>query len=253
MRAWLFSALIGGVTLSGCYFAQLPDPNEIQGMQFIDAEVMHRNIAQAHADLGRRVGKGEMTPAEKDRRILELVQTIAGYVDVATVPDGDAWRFGDIFRQAGDLKTSRLLYERAVKVAKTDDRRVNDTLQLARVMALQGEVKEAIKTARLTFDAPPKEKAPILLAVLYEIFPAGQGKKEDIELAKLVEDAVGQHLQVQVDPQSEAGKFFNAASQRHISQAWTTIFGVYGRAGDRELFQAAVARREKQAGKMGNF
>jgi len=237
--------------LSGCFFAQLEDPNEIQGVEYIDAKVMQRNVAQAHFILGQRVKKGEITEEQKNQMILELVQKIAGYVNVSSVPNDDAWRFADLFRQAGELDVARRLYERAVQHAADADRKVNDTLQLARVMAMQGDVDEAIQVGESTFSATPKEKAPILMAALYEIYPAGEGKGKDVELAIFLEKAIEQHMLVEVDEQSEAGMAFLQASDVHTTKAWDIVLRVFANEGRDDLFKAAMAQREKLEAKAG--
>jgi tetratricopeptide (TPR) repeat protein len=250
---WNSVALLCLFGFAGCHFAQLDDPNEILESKYIDAEVMQRNIAQAHATLNERVKKGEITKEQKDKMILDLVQKISGIVDISTVPDDAAWRFADLFRQAGDLDDARKLYERAVEVAPNEDRRVNDSLQLARVMAMQGDVEGAIRIAETTFSAPPNGKAPILMAALYEIFPAGEGKGKDVELAQFLEKAIEQHMLVEVDAKSEAGIAFLQASDVHTSKAWDIVLRVFANEGRTDLFKEAMAQREKlesQAGKV---
>lgn len=247
---WVSLALLT-LPLGGCYFAQLPDPNEIQGVSSIDPAVMQRNIGVAYQTLGARVAKGQITEAEKMARIQEMAQGIVSYVDPATVADAEAWRFADLYRQAGDLKTSRELYERAVTVAVDEDRRVNDTLQLARVMAEQGDVKFAVETARKTFDTPATEKAPILMAVLYEIIPAAIGTDDNVVLAQLLEDAIGQQLLVQVDSETEAGKAFLVASEVHREKAWDQVFRLYSKAGRDDLLKRAISRKSELDEKVG--
>ncbi|MBL8067431.1 MAG: hypothetical protein JNM28_03200 [Armatimonadetes bacterium] len=247
---WLsLSPLLLG--LGGCYISQLPDPNDVQGAQRFDAEIMQRNIATAYSTLDLRVQRGEMTPQDRDRHIKELVDRIAGYIKPDDVRDAEAWRVADIYRQAGDLDNAKKFYERAIKVAKTEDRRVNDTLQYARVLALAGDVPGAVAKAVSTFDAPPKEKAPIMMACLYEIVPAGLGKGHDIELADLLEKSISQHMQVQVDPGSAAGRTFLETSPIHIGKAWERVMQIYAKAGRDDLLRKAIERRDKMADKAG--
>lgn len=239
------------VLLGGCHFAQLPDPNDMQSADQLNVEVMQRNIAAAYSDLDLRVRQGQITQEEKDRKIKELVELIAGYLKPDNVDDVQAWRFADIYRQAGDLENARKFYERAVAVAKTEDRRVNDTLQLARVLAMQGNVKHGIEVAMTTFDAPPKEKAPIMMSALYEIVPAGLGKDADIELAQFLEAAIKQHMLVEVDANTEAGAVFLATAQVHITKAWEQVLKIYSNADRDDLLREAIDRRDKLSNKMG--
>lgn len=246
-----FSLALPLAFLGGCYFAQLPDPNAMQGVDQINAEVMQRNIAGAYSDLELRVKRGEISEEVKTQRIKELVELIAGYIKPENIIDSEAWRFADIYRQAGDLENAHKFYEVAVNVAQTEDRRVNDTLQLARVLAMQGKVKEAIDMASRTFDAPAKEKAPIMMSSLYEIVPAGLGKGADIELAKFLEETIKQHMLVEVDAQSESGKAFLNTSQIHIGKAWEQVLRIYANENRDDLLREAIDRREKLAEKIG--
>lgn len=239
--------------IGGCHFAQLSDPNEIVGAQTIDAEVVQRNIAQSYDVLSKRVQKNEITEEEMKSMIGKTVKQITDQVEVSSIPDAGAWRFADLFRQAGDLKTARALYERAIKVARDEDRRVNDSLQLARVIALEGDIDGAIKVAETTFSAPPKEKAPIMMSALYEIFPAGKGKGKDVELALFLERAIDQHMLVQVDSSSSAGKTFLEVMPIHIGKAWDLVLGTFAREQRTDLFDAAIKHRERldsQSGKV---
>jgi tetratricopeptide (TPR) repeat protein len=253
--SWRWLSLAGlSVFLGGCYFAQLPDPNEIQGMAQVDAEIMQRNIAMTHQKLDEQIRKGMISPAQKDAEIKRMVEGIVSYVKLDQIPEDEAWRFADLYRQAGDLETARGLLEQAVQVAPSEDRRVNDTMQLARVMAMQGDIKFAVETARKTFDTPPAEKAPILMSALYEIVPAGlnsKSKDDWIVLAQLLEDAIGQHLLVEVDPQTEAGKAFMASVGVHVEKAWDQVFRLYSKAGRDDLLRAAISRRSEQDEKVG--
>lgn len=247
---WL-SALLPLMGLGGCYFAQLPDPNEVQGGPHFDPEIMQRNIATAYAMLDLRVKRGELTPEDRDKHIKALVGKIVSHIDPESVTDDESWRVADLYRQAGELDKAQTFFERAVKSAKSDDRRVNDTLQLARVLALQGKVSEAIAKAEMTFDAPPREKAPILMASLYEITPAGLGKGHDLELAELLKKAIGQHLQVQVDANSDSGKSFLQTSSIHIGKAWEQVMQIYAKEKRDDLLTQAIEERDKQAEKAG--
>ncbi|MFM9873993.1 MAG: tetratricopeptide repeat protein [Fimbriimonadaceae bacterium] len=184
--------------------------------------------------------------------IAKEVKSVTDHVDIGSVPDASAWRFGDLFRQSGDLESARLLYERAVKAARVEDRRVNDSLQLARVMAMQGDVIGAIKVAETTFSAPPTEKAPIMMSALYEIYPAGKGKGKDVELAKFLEKAIEQHMLVEVDPSSESGKAFLETLQIHVSKAWDIVLGTFAREQKTDLFDAAIKHREELDAKSGH-
>lgn len=243
---FLVLALLGVGVLPGCYFDTLPDPNASGTGELISARVMQRNIADAYARLDARVRRGEINQEARDRMIRDLVDTIAGYIRLEDIPKGEEWAYADVLRQAQRYEEAEQLYRIAVESAPTEDRRVNDSLQLARVLALQGRVGEAVEMARSVFDAPPREKAPIMMSVLYEIVPAGLGRssQDDLALARLLEDAIGQHTLVEVDPELDSGKAFLAASPRHIDRAWTEVVRIYRDLGREDLMRAAFRKQD---------
>jgi hypothetical protein len=249
MQRWIKPALltlVAGALLSGCHFVTLPDPNAELPQRPPEVAVMQRNVADAHRMLDRRVQRGQLTPEEKERRIIELCRQFAEVIDPKRVKPGEEWMAADILRQAGDLKGAQAMLEQGLKAPVNLDRKTNDTLQLARVLVMQGKVKEGIALARTTFDVPPREKGPILMAVLYEIVPAGRGKGQDRELAKLTEDAIDQHLQVLVDPNLDNGKAFLAAMPRHMEAAWETVIRLYRDADDEAGMRRAILARQRQ-------
>lgn len=235
--------------------ASLEDPNALTGVN-PDPVLMQRNVAQAYDSLGRRVAKGEINEAERDRLIKGLLEDMANKIDAKTVKPKDAWRYADILRQSGRWVESHGLYVRAVELAKASDdtdRFVNDSLQLARVSAHLDKLPEAFELVRGTFSVGPKDKAPILMSTLYEIVPEAKGKGQDSELAELLMDAIDQHLATVVDPKLDTGKEFMGASPSHLARAWSEVFSLLRSAGRDDLFKAAVERQERQASTTGSF
>ncbi len=251
---WLWLNLLILPVLAGCYYDQIPDPNSYsRSSQLIDGRILQRNIRFAHADLQRRVDKGEISERTKDRLIRELVQSIAEHIEPDKVQNEQAYAFADVLRQAGQLEDAENLYRRAVEHAQSEDRLVNDALQLARVLAMQGKNDDAIKTARSTFDADPKEKAPILMAVLYEIVPAGLGKDHDIELAQLLIDSIDQQMQVVVNMETEGGQLFLTAGPSHVNNAWQLALRILRDANREDLMREAIKKREQMAAQYGTI
>lgn len=249
MQRWVkpvLLTLVAGSLLAGCRFVTLPDPNADLPKRPPEVGVMQRNVADAHRMLDRRVQRGQMTSEEKERRIVELCRQFAEVIDAKRVKPGQEWMAADILRQAGDLKGAEAMLKQGLEKPVNLDRQTNDTLQLARVLLMQGKIKEGIALARTTFEVPPREKGPILMAVLYEIVPAGRGKGQDRELAKLTEDAIEQHLQVLVDPNLDNGKAFLAAMPRHIETAWDMVIRLYRDADDEAGMRRAILARQRQ-------
>ena len=238
--------------LCGCHFGTLPDPNDTARTN-PDPEIMQRNIAAATAMLDLRIARGEITPAERKSRLDVMLNELANKIDPETVPNRTAYRYADILRQAGEWKSAEVLYQRAVEHAATDDRRVNDTLQLARVEAHLGKVTEAIELVRSTFDVRPTDKGPILMSALYEIAPEAKGKGKDAEIAGLLEECIAQHLLTEIDPNLETGKAFVAALPKHIENAWSEIARLYRSAGREDLMKEAINRQDKQSKGLGRY
>ena len=181
-----------------------------------------------------RVVGGEIT----DRQYRDLLATYTdGLLKGVRVEDVDpakAWEYGEVFRTGRLWKKAEGAYRVAVRVAKDEDRRVNDSLSLAEALAQQGRVEEAVEEARKTFESKPEVKAPILYAVLYRIVPGGRGKAGragDLRLARLLEDAIRQSDLVRVDPATEAGKAFLLALPHHQHRARELAAQMYLAAG----------------------
>ncbi|MDK3162287.1 hypothetical protein QPK87_37925 [Kamptonema cortianum] len=238
----------------GCRFGTLPDPND-DSQTYVTGAILQRNVAEAYRLLDLRVARGEIGLAERDNLIRELVLNMLENVDPSKIPNNDAFRYADLYRQAGKLEVAQQLMERAVETAKTPDRKVNDTLQLGRIQALRGNVKEAIKTVRSTFDSPPRDKAPILLFVLYEFVPAALGKESelDAQIGQVLEGAIDQHLMTVVDPELKNGQAFLEASPKHLQNAWRKLFEIYREAGREDLLRAAIEHKDRIDSDQGEF
>lgn len=255
MRKIAFGLVVAGlaVGMAGCHFGSLPDPNRIEEESPLNAKAMQDSIKEMYAVLGLRVRRGELTQEQSDKMIKEYVVNLAEDIDLQEVRDRDAWRYADILRQAGRYQESYDLYQRAVEKADGEDRRVNDSLQMARVCAMLKKHDEALKLARSTFDVEPAGKAPILMSVLYELVPAMQGQGKDLELAQLLQEAIGQHEATVVDPESQAGQAFIAVRPHHIQKGWTEAMKLYEAAGKPDLARKAIAASEAAAKKYANL
>lgn len=248
------AVVLVGSTLTGCYSVVPPDPNAIDINSALFAKNLQQAIREMYAVLGIRVRRKEITQDEADKILKKFVSDSIKEVDPAKVDSKQAWRFGDLFRQAGRWEESYRLYKRAVEFAKGDeDRRVNDSLQLARVAAHLKKTDEALALAKSTFDVAPAGKAPILMSILYEITPELKGKGKDLELAQLLEQAIQQHSETQVDPESDAGRAFIAVRPHHIQNAWVEVMRLYESAKRPDLARKALAESEKSSGKYANL
>jgi tetratricopeptide (TPR) repeat protein len=243
-RAAVLIAL-AALAAGGCLMtAEIPDPNS-NSLIGLRPEIMQRNLASAWSGLERRRQRGEIDEAGRDKLYQNKVEELTRLIP-AKIEDEKAWIYGDVYRDAKKWPQAKALYEQAVRAARTEDRRVNDHLRLSRAQAALGQVKEAAATARETFSAPAPEKAPILPAILYEVVPAGRGKGADADLARVLADAISQHMEVQVDPASEAGQAFLSARTFHVQKAWTAVVSLYEAAGQRSEARKAMEKFESE-------
>lgn len=233
MRVGWIAALAGAVVLAGCAFEPPPDPNDPAQVGVMQQEVLMRNLRWAAEFYSDRKLRGEIDDAQLRQLLSEYANRLVATVDLELINPVSAWKYGDVFRTAERWDLAEHALRMAVDFAKrtrNEDRRVNDSLRLAQVVAHQNRVDEAIEIARSTFDTPPDQKAPILYAVVYEIVPAAERKGRDAELARLLEDAIDQHNQVIVDPNSDSGRAFLGAKRHHISRAWQKVVQLYRQA-----------------------
>ncbi len=228
------------------HFGVPGDPNDPRTAGMLAPDVLRQLLKGVSDSYLSRVQSKEMTDAQFQEQMAKTADQLLAQIDIDRIPKAKAWEYGEIFITARHWKDAERALRVAVQVAKGEDRRVNDSLRLARAEAQLGKIDEAITTARAVFNTPDEGAAPILLATLYEIVPAAQGKKHDAELAKLVEDAIACHMRTIVDPKSEGGMAFLAARSYHVGRAWDKVVELYEGAGKPDL--AAAARvREQQA------
>ena len=233
------------LALAGCHTATLPDPNDPNEVGVVQPDVLRNNLQSVSDNLYARVQKREITDERFQVLMGEYANSLLDSAKMTNVPPDRAWEYADVFRTARRWKEARKYLDIAVKNAKDDDRRVNDSLRLAEAMAHLGEVKPAIAVVRSIFGVPPSEKAPILISTLLEFVPAAEGKGHDAELAQLLLDAIPQAEKTIVDPKSDAGAVYLAARPHHIQNAFLRAVGLYQAAGKPELAKAAGAAARK--------
>ena len=228
-RFFLIACLL--FPLSGCHFTTFPDPNDPNAAGLKQPEVLRRQLKGASdALLTREIG-GEITDARYHELLSAYAEELLKDTDIEEMEPGKAWEYGEVFRTAGRWKETEALFRIAAKVSPNEDRRVNDRLRLAEALAHLGRVPEAIAQVRETFSAPPGAKAPILYGVLLELVPAGRGKGKDVELARLLEDAIRQSELVEVDRSTAAGRAFYQALPFHQRDARELAARLYLSAG----------------------
>ena len=224
------------------HFGTPADPNDPRQAGLLTPDVLRHNLSGASDALLWRVQKGEITDEQFKDMMARAANSLLDQVDTSRIPSKSAWEYGEIYITARRWNDAKKALETAVKVAKGEDRRVNDNLHLARVMVELGDIPGAVKTARGVFDTPDEGAAPILPATLLEIVPAAEGKSHDAELAALLEDAIKCEMRTIVDQNSKPGQAFLAARPFHVRNAWAKVIDLYTAAGKNQEAQAA---REK--------
>ena len=234
--------------LSGCKTAVLPDPNDPADVGQLSPETVRRNLMWANAMLIEREHAGEITPYESRDFIAKRATELVGSLDITKVNPSDAWEYGEIFMTAKEWKGAKTFLEQAVKAAKNEDRRVNDSLRLAQVDARLGDYADALKLARSTFNVPERDGAPVLPAVYLEIAPVLRGHGADAELAQLIVDAVAVHKRVIVDPALPAGQAFMIARHHHILRSLELAMELFKNANRPDKVQAIQKQWEQEKG-----
>lgn len=234
---------MAALLIGGCHPAHIKNPNDPNDAEPGElAEVFHRNIATAADNLNARVVMGDLTDSRRRELLADYAAKLLETVNTSKVGPEEAWIYADLCITARQYRLAEPLLIEAVKyatAAKNDDRRVNDSLRLARVLALNSKVKEGLDLAQKVIDSHPSDPGPVLPSVLLEITPAAEGKGNDLELANLLKEAIRLHLTMQVDPASEAGQAFLYARPFHIRNAWKKIIDLYLANSQNELAKTA--------------
>jgi hypothetical protein len=243
-RPGIGALAVAALLCAGCHWGVPPDPNDPRTAGLLKPDVLRQDLAGASDALMERVQKGEIDDAKYKELMAKAANSLLDQVDIGQIPPAQAWQYGDVYITARRWKDARRALEIAVKAAKDDDRRVNDNLRLARVLAELGEVPAAVKTARSTFNVTDTGAAPILPATLLEIVPAGAGKGDDAELAALLEDAIACEQRTIVDAKTIPGQSFLVARPHHVRNAWRKVVELYRSAGKTNEAEAAQARAD---------
>lgn len=250
MRTWhsLPLVIVAALPLLGCKTATLPDPNDPADVGTLSPETVRRNLKWANAMLVEREQAGEVTPAQSRDFIARRAAELLKNLDISKVDPNSAWEYGEIFMTAKEWQGARVFLEQAVKVAKTNDRKVNDSLRLAQVYARLGNYRQALDLARTTFSVPAADGAPVLPAVYLEIAPVLAGHGHDAELGQLIVDAVEVHKRVIVDASTDAGKAFLFARRHHVLNALQLAGNLFKSANRLDMAQTVQKQWEKERG-----
>jgi hypothetical protein len=238
-RTIALGLLLAGLGLFGCKNGTLPDPNDPSDVGVTQPDVLRNDLKGASDSLYERVYHRELTDKQAQDYLAKYADDLVSGLKIEKVPVDKAWEYADVFRTARNWKQAQAFYKIAVKNAKNEDRRVNDSLRLAEMDCKLHDVPDAIKLVRSTFNTPPGAKAPILIATLLEVVPAGRGQGYDKELGLLLEDAIKQGEETVVDPTTVPGNAYILALPHHVANAWLTCVQLFMDSGHPDLAQKA--------------
>jgi tetratricopeptide (TPR) repeat protein len=245
MARWIF--LLCLISVAGCKSGTLPDPNDPKDAE-VSPEIVRKNLQSISDSLIERRLKKEIDNLQYRELLAKAATELSKEFDLQSVDPSEAWQYAEVLRAARNWEAAKPMLEIAVKhakLAKNEDRRINDTLRLAEVLAQLGQVQESIATAKQVLDARPTDSAPILMGVFYEIAPVARGRDHDRELAELLEGAIRKHLATQVDAETEAGRNFIAARSHHVTAAYALLSELYTALNEPEKSQEAIAKAQK--------
>lgn len=241
-RAALLAACL--LVAVGCKTGRMPDPNDPKDMP-LTATTVSKQMLALNENLYSRWRKKEFDEEKYHELLTKGAKEIISNVKMDAMDPTEVWQYADVLRTAHlwpEAEAALKLAVRSATLAKNEDRRVNDSLRLAHVQAKMGKIDEAIATTRSTFDVRPQDAVPVLMGTLYEIVPAAKGQKHDIELAKLLEDAIAVNMRAVVDEGTDAGRAFVITRPNHTRKAWRAIMDLYEAAGRKDLAAEAAAR-----------
>jgi hypothetical protein len=210
------------IAVSGCEFAPPPDPNDPTDVELMEPKVMMRQLRWASDAANGRVDKGELTETRAKEMVAKEARTLIETVKLESIPQDQVWEYAELCRTGELWDVAAKLFPIAIQHAKettNEDRRINDTLRFAHVLAQQGKVKEAIAMAKGTLTAKPTDRAPLLPAILLEVVPAAKGKKLDKELADLLNETIEVYDKTEIDITTQAGLDFTNAKPYLIRKA----------------------------------
>ncbi len=238
----LAGVFIGLVGFSGCN--TLPDPNDPNQAGVMLPDVLQANLKAASDVVNDRVASREITDERGQEMLAGYARDLSRAVPVTKIERSEAWRYAEVFRTARLWKEAKSCYEVALEKPLNDDRRINDTLRYAQVLANLGQVEEALAQVAKTFDAQPKARAPILMATLYEVTPAAEGKGHDEALADTIMTAAEMHATTVVSQRTTEGLAFLMARNHHLRKAIDKAVSLYRKVGKEAKAESALKHLE---------
>lgn len=238
------AGILGGVV--GCQEKHVPDPNDPMDAPLAKrAGVLQQNIQRMSDAMNDRVLSNEITDQQRLDYLSDEAEKLLAEGDPDHSAPQDAWIYANLYITCHEYDKAIPLLHKAIQYETSvgdDDRRVNDSLRLARSLAATGKTKEALDMVQSVIDSKPKDPGPVLPSVLLEITPVTEGKGHDPQLAHVLEESIHEHLRMKVDPTTIPGKAFLFAKPHHIWNAWLKIESLYQNSGHANEATAARTR-----------
>lgn len=211
-----------------------PDPNDPRQNPDEAIRIARENLAKLHWQLEERVVKKKLSAERQSELMVEEASQYADLLRTIGVRPSEAFGYGEVLRTARRWGDAATAFQSAVKHHRqnNEDLYINSLLRLAHCYAEEGRGVEAVETTRISFGASPGNKPSILLAVYLEIAPALLRHRYTEGVAEMIEDAMRQHAEAVVNPESTPGQMFLAARRFHLSKAAQLAAGIYEQKGE---------------------
>jgi len=250
IRVLLFLPLLALV--AGCHTGTLPNPNDPDDVGQLSGDNIKDQLDSISESLMVHEAHGEISDEQFHALLTSAANSLLKGYHSDKIDPIKAWKYAEVLITAHRWPDAKVALDVAVEWAKTvhnEDRRVNDSLRLSRVLAELGQVDQAIKVARSAFNAQPVDGAPILYAVNQDILPVARGKGQDLALAHLLEDAIAITWKVQVNLATKEGQGFITSRPYRVRSAWETVVSLYNAAKRPDLAAAAQLKAESSVQK----
>lgn len=208
-----------------------PDPNDVLQVDSGGLAIATRNVEQFFWNLEAKQANGDLDADRAKVLLEEYARSQVEAVRRTGAEKESTFMFGELLRAGKLWSEAQAAYEQVLKESPdNEDLFVNSKLRIAQCMAAQDRVEEGLAAIRETFSASAGNKPPILLGVYLDFAPYAQGKGHDVELAKVIREAVDQHLAANVNPTSVSGQAFLGVRRIHVSRAFLLAIALLDKA-----------------------
>lgn len=222
-----------------------PDPNSVEQAGDRALEVAEGDLENSFYFLQDRVTKHEITNDKAKLLLKERAGHFCDIIERTPVLTTNDYRFAEILRTAERFDQAAKYYQLAIEHEKANEARtINAKLRLAICDMHLDKFQDALTLVQSTFSCSKPLKGTILLSVYLDIAPLYNGQELEKDFAVLVHDAIGQHIDAEIDPDSMEGKRFLNARHHHLVKAWELAIQMIMDAGDAETAQKWARERD---------